>query len=167
MYTTKDTLHWNDTCMPPPTLHKPCHFIKVVVGARNCGDWGEPLHICEVLRRHHFGTEVNIMNHFTGDLENNSNLCNLMTCIPITCADTMILPKLTSDVAALRFTVDKHSIKSGWNQTPSFVLLFRPNLDAVNDLSLIQISELVLDNVDMDLLCLFRVIIVSSTKKSD
>ena len=111
MYTTKDAFHRDDTRTPLPTVCKSGHFVKVVVGAGNCGDRGEPLHIREVLRRPRFGSKVNIVNHFTGNLENDSNLCDMMTCsIPVRWADTMLVRKLTSDAAAL---TDKHSIKSG------------------------------------------------------
>ena len=113
MYTTKDAFHQNDTHTPLPTVCKSGHFVKVVVGAGNCGDRGEPLHIREMLRRRRFGSKVNIVNHSTGYLENDSNLCDMMTCsIPVRWADTMLVPKLTSDTAAL---TDKNSIKSGWN----------------------------------------------------
>ena len=55
------------------------------------------------------------MNDLTGDLENDSDLCNPMTYIPVSCSDSMILPKLTTNATAFRFTADKDSIKSGRN----------------------------------------------------
>ena len=110
-----DAVHWNDTGTPLPMMHKPGDFVKEVVGARISRDWGKPLHICEMLRRHHVGTQENVVSYLTGDLKNNSDLCNLVTCIPVSCTDTMMLPKLTTNSIALIFTADKYSVKSGWN----------------------------------------------------
>jgi hypothetical protein len=115
MYTTKNGVHRNDTGTPPPMVCKPGHFIKEVVGAGICGYWGEPLHIREMLRRRSAGTQEKVMNHLSGELENDSNLCNLMACITVSCTDTMIWPKLTTSAIALRFTANKDCIKSGRN----------------------------------------------------
>lgn len=80
MYTTKNGIHRNDTRMPLPIVCEPGHFIKKVVGGRVYRNWGEPLHIHEMLGRHDVGTRENILNHLTGYLENYSNLGDLMTC---------------------------------------------------------------------------------------
>src|SRR5580693_4443020 len=79
MYTTKNGIHRNNTSTPPPVVCEPGHFIKKMVGARICRDWGEPLHIREMLRRCDIGTRENLLNHLTGYLENHSNLCYPMT----------------------------------------------------------------------------------------
>ena len=55
------------------------------------------------------------MNDLTGDLEHDSDLCNSITYIPVSCSDSMIVPNLTTNAAALRFTAYKDSIKSGRN----------------------------------------------------
>ena len=83
MYTAMNSVYGNDTGTPLLTVCKPSHFIKEVVGARSCRNWGEPLHICEMSRRCGFGTQEDIVKYFTGDLENDSNLHNLLTCIPV------------------------------------------------------------------------------------
>ena len=90
MYTTKNAVRWNDTGMPRPIVCEPGHLIKEVVGAGICRNRGEPLHIREMLRRRSDGTQENVVNHLAGNLENHSNLCNLMSCIPVSCTDSMI-----------------------------------------------------------------------------
>ena len=79
MYATKNGIHRNNTRTPPPVVCEPGHFIQKVVWARVYRDWGEPLHISEMLRRRDIGTRENLLNHLTGYLENDSNLCNPMT----------------------------------------------------------------------------------------
>jgi hypothetical protein len=114
MYTTENCVHRNDTCTVLPMLCKSCHFIKEVVGTMICGYWREPLHISEMLRRC-VGTWENGVNHLTGELENDSNLCNSMTCIKVKCNDTIIQPRLTTNATVLRFTANEDCIESGRN----------------------------------------------------
>ena len=83
MYTTKNRVNRDDTCMPPALVCKPIHSIESVVGSRGYGNGGEPFHISEMSRKYSVRGWENSPGHPARYLEDNSHLCYAMSCITV------------------------------------------------------------------------------------
>lgn len=91
MYTTKNRLNGDDTCTPPAIVSKSVDSVESVIGARSYGYRGEPFYISKMARKCGIRGCEKTLDHPTGYLEDNSHLCNTMTCITVRLEQTLYL----------------------------------------------------------------------------